>query len=153
MKRKIAYFRLLGFIEFIGFLAGLIYCLILMFTNQISVLVGVLSLILIIIFGPAMAILLFDHANLLEVNFPDENVSPKVNVDAFKDNDFPSGTHVVLKDNYEKDDISIAKGIEGIVVGFVGDTLSVKFTISGEEIIINESKYLFEINRYYYARH
>ena len=79
MKHKAWYFRVLGVIEIIGFIATLIWWFIdtiggAYLTRGWSLWISFIMLGLILFLGPAMALLFFGHADLLDKVFPEDNV-------------------------------------------------------------------------------
>ena len=168
MSKKIShspnYFRLLGTVELILFVLLLIFWFFNFFVNVINqynssnnhlinfaqIFLSVLELLAIIIFGPALALLFFGHADLLEKTFPEgegENQTNESNK-ARKQSQrvsysvIPLNTEVVTLETIKdvENDILIPEGQVGIIKMSSSVDCSVAFKIDGKTIITKIKK-------------
>ena len=156
------YFRFLGVFSLIIFIGLLVYWFIDFFNGAIAVyraagnevtidglfiFLSILKLLAIIVFGPALALLFFGHADLLEKTFPEDD-SRKVPVNKKeKDNQpqktetiysaIPLNTEVVtlVKIQDVQNNILIPEGQVGVITVSTPKECKVKFQINGKTII------------------
>ena len=131
MKLK-TYFRILGFVEFFGVGAAIVWWLIdtigaAYLSRGWSVGVSILILILILFFGPALGFLFLTAANYLEDNEKEdetENQKRAIKIrsydamakeDGLKRSNFKEGEEVILKSDIAVDNRVIQKGEIGRV--------------------------------------
>ena len=155
MKHKAWYFRVLGVIETIGFVVGLIGWIIYMVwhasvTTGNGIALDFLILFLIIFFGPSYAWLLFGHADLLEKAYPEDNKSTYLYEEREEDAPFKVNEAVktTTKLKAERQNVLIPMGQKGIVIEPYKSNSFVSFVIDGEMVkILISNKHLVSLEK------
>ena len=155
------YFRIIGFVELLGFAIGVIWYIVDLvtaayLTRGLTLGLSLLILAIIIFFGPAVGLLFFAVANVLEekeiennekmLQKKHQNIGESTN--AKQKCKFRKGNYVILVKDviaYNHYHLKIEKGEVGYVENIIGKDLSVIFKINGEDIEVIESFDCFEI--------
>ena len=158
MWHKAWYFRVLGIIESISFIALLITWFVYTITSASTLggwtlFINIIMLAFILFFGPAFALLFFGHADMLEKLYPEENKTKKNNdYESLKENQKESKkeqnkegqTVMILKDFLDDNSgINIPRGTSGKIVKDYGNSYRVQFYVDGVFIQIFGKKDMF----------